>query len=734
MFKISTLFCCICLVPNVCAQDGIQVQADNYLDIEDLVKNVFIKGNCRNVSNIKAIGNDTLSIGQFSSGTNAINISSGIILSTGDIKLAEGPNIDNEVSYAFNAESNDLDLSQSATGKLFDVAGIEFDFVPMDDRVTFQYVFASEEYCEFVGTSFNDVFGFFVSGPGINGPFENNAINVATITTLIGTTDNVSINNINHLKNETFYVNNITTTDAQNCEISYVPMFQELIKYDGFTIPLTASFQVIPCETYHIRLVLGDVGDANLDSAVFLASKSFDLGEKVTIHAEVSGREEPIAYENCVDGQFVFTRNSSTNINEDCTVQYRISDESLASNGLDFLEIPLSVTIPAGQNCFVLPIALIEDNILEGFENLKLEQLYDCDCIDPIPIELFIDEVNTLSANFEEISVCPNQPFSIAPQIMGGVEPYNFLWETGATTDSLEESTSATTQYNLTITDFCDSSILAIANIDVQPIPMATLAGTYNICETSLTGIPVQLEGNPPWKIRYCIDGVEQLAIENIETTPFYLETPTEGVYTLTEFEDAYCKGSISGNAVIESPFLLDTDITFPSCLNTADGSIEIKQLEGVAPFSIKWNIETEDDYLLEKLQQGIYTLSITDSNDCIYEKSFDLRAISNNTLECLPIYIPNVFTPNNDGINDVFSIFFDNSEEIDNVVYFQIYNRWGEQLFEQKNLTSSSNANGWNGNFKQKPLDAGVYVYQILMTLKDGSTLHLSGDVTLIR
>ncbi|MEL7219995.1 MAG: choice-of-anchor L domain-containing protein [Bacteroidota bacterium] len=293
-------------------------------------------------------------------------------------------NINNESSFPFNVESDDTDLSQVATASLFDATGIEFDFVPLDDKVTFRYVFASEEYCEFVGTTFNNVFGFFVSGPGINGPFDNNAINVATITTLNATTETVSINNINHLSNETFYVSNITTTDAQNCEISYVATFQDLIDYDGFTIALTTSFQVIPCEIYHIRLVIGDVGDANLDSAVFLESKSFDLGEPSTIRAEVPGSSVPIAYEGCVDGQFVFSRSAASNINEALTIDYSISPESEAINGIDFLEIPLSITIPAGDTSVILPILIIEDNITEGPEKLKLELTYDCDCIDPV--------------------------------------------------------------------------------------------------------------------------------------------------------------------------------------------------------------------------------------------------------------------------------------------------------------------------------------------------------------
>ncbi len=733
MLKFFVLLCCLCLSFNLLAQaEGIQTE--NSLGVEDLVKDVFIKGNCRNVSNISALGNEALSIGQFKKGTNSINVKDGIILSTGAIGLARGPNIDNESGTFFNIESNDPDLSQLATSTLFDVTGIEFDFVPLDDRVSFRYVFASEEYCEFVGTSFNDVFGFFVSGPGINGSFDNNAINVATITALDGTTENVSINNINHLNNETFYVNNITTTDAQNCEIPYVPTFQELIEYDGFTIPLTASFKVIPCETYHIRLVIGDVGDANLDSAVFLQSNSFDLGEGVDVRAEVPGSSAPIAYESCVDGQFVFTRSASSNINEDFLIEYGISPDSEAINGVDFIEIPLRVTIPAGDTSLILPITIIEDNIEEGPENLKLELFYDCDCIDPTLSELIIKEANDLSANFEELMVCAGQAFSIAPEIIGGVPPFDFFWETGETSETLEGSVAESTDYTLSITDFCDNTTLAIASIDIQNIPTATLTGTYNLCETIATGIPVRLEGNPPWEIGYSIDGVEQPPIENIQSNPFYLSTPTEGTYELIAFNDAYCEGRVLGSAEVGSTFVIAADIVAPSCPNSADGSIAITQLDAVTPFSIEWNIETEDAYFLENLPEDTYTLSIVDGDDCLYEKSFDLSAVSDNISACVPIYIPNIFSPNNDGINDMFSIFVDAVSGIENIISLQVYSRWGALLFEQNNFIPDNGTTGWNGEHKGSLLNTGVYVYKIMLAFEDGSTLLMSGDVTLLR
>ncbi len=696
------------------------------------MKEIFIKGNCRNVSNITALGDAVLSIGQFSNAESAIGIKEGIIISTGAIELALGPNIEDEAGFPFELVSNDPDLSQLATDELYDVTGIEFDFVPLDARVTFRYVFASEEYCEFVGTSFNDVFGFFVSGPGINGDFNDDAINVATLFT---TGENVSINNVNHLSNELFYVSNVTTIDAEKCEIDHDPTFQELIEYDGFTVPLVASFEVIPCETYRIRLTLGDVGDAYLDSAVFLEANSFDLGEKTQLRAEVLGRDEPVAYEGCADGQFVFTRSSLNRINEDCTVEFMISPESEATNGIDFVEIPLSVTIPAGDTSFVLPITVLEDNIPEGPETLKLAFEYDCDCIDPVFSELTISEATGFSVSFGEIVVCPGQTFSISPEVAGGVPPLTFRWATGATTDTLTGSLSAPTQYTVTVTDFCGNADTAVANIGVQNTPSAILAGTYDLCETATTGIPVVLEGNPPWVIGYSIDGAEQALVEDIQTTPFYLNTPTEGTYLLTTFNDAYCSGNPDGSATVAyGNFRVEAEAVAPSCASRMDGSIVINELEAIAPFSIQWSVPTQDDYLIDKLGEGVYVLQITDGNNCQYERVFDLRADTDDVEDCLRYYIPNVFSPNNDGINDVFSIFVDEFSGLETIVSFQVYSRWGALLFEQNDFTTTNGNMAWRGDSDGKPLDVGVYVYKIVMAFEDGSTLLVSGDVTLLR
>lgn len=702
----------------------------NQLPVEELVTDVFIRGNCKNVSNITSLGNPNLSIGQFKNGKEILGIEDGIILSTGDISLAEGPNVSLDATFSFNNESMDPDLDLLATDNIFDLTGIEFDFVPIDNTVSFRYVFASEEYCEFVGTSFNDVFGFFVSGPGINGSFENNAINVATIE---GTDTNVSINNVNHLINEGFYVNNATTDDVQNCSLDYNDEFQDFIEYDGFTVALRASFDVIPCETYHIRLVIGDVGDPILDSAVFLESKSFDLGEKVTVRAEVPNREEPIAYESCIDGQIVFTRSDLQGLNQACTVEYIIDPLSQALNGIDFEEIPLSITIPAGDTSFILPINVINDLLTEGPESFKLLLQYPCDCLDPGLSELTITEPPGLSTSNDSIAVCANQTFYVVPKINSGVAPFEYAWDNGALTDSIELTVTEPTRHMVTITDFCGDIDTVSIDIEIQSNPTASISGMYSTCDTANINIPIVLEGNPPWSLTYAIDGIEQETIDGIETSPYMLITSQEGSYNLTAFSDAYCDGIPSGFAEVVSPLQIIVEIVPPTCFNTADGSIVITSLEAKEPITIDWDNNSMDEYLLDDLKVGTYTLAITDGDGCTLNRVFELIESSQDIRDCIPIYIPNVFSPISDGVNEVFSIFFGPNSGVKEITSFMVYSRWGVLVYENSNVLPEDLV-GWDGNFNGQALDSNVFVYLVVLTLEDDTILNYYGDVTLVK
>lgn len=726
--SLSSSLILVCIASNIFSQDVLKTL--NELSVEELVSDVFIRGNCKNVSNIRSLGNPSLSIGQFNNGENIFGFQDGIIISTGDISLAEGPNLSLDATFSFNNVSPDPDLDILATDTLFDLTGIEFDFVPIDDKVSFRYVFASEEYCEFVGTSFNDVFGFFVSGPGINGPFENNAINVATIE---GTNTNVSINNVNHLINQNFYINNATTDDVQNCNIEFNNEFQDFIEYDGFTVALRASFDVIPCETYHIRLVIGDVGDPMLDSAVFLESKSFNLGDKVIIRTEVPNSDEPIAYESCADGQIVFTRSDLITLNQECTVDFTIDPLSQAVNGVDFEEIPLSVTIPPGDTSFVLPINIINDSSIEGPESLKVELQYPCDCLDQEQSELTIDEPPSLSAVSNNAVVCADQAFYLKPEILSGIPPFEFAWENGAVIDSTELTVSEPTTQSVTITDLCGDTVSIIINIDIQSSPSAVITGNYSSCEIQSTGIPITFEGNPPWTITYSINNIEQETINGIATNPYILNTSQEGTYELTSFSDAYCSGIPIGNAEVFNPIAVDVDVVSPSCLNTTDGSISITDISGQQPFTIKWANINSGEFILQDLTAGIYTLTVEDGDGCTLTRDFELIPNSEDVKECIPIFIPNVFFPNSGGANETFSIFLGTNSGVKKITSFNIYNRWGELIFERSNILPE-NLVGWDGTYNGQPMNANVFIFSVVLALEDDSIHRFSGDVTLLR
>jgi len=195
--------------------------------------------------------------GYFGNGNATVGISTGIILSTGNIFRAEETNTVDSATYFWLNCEGDANIESIMGQTTYDACGLEFDFIPQSDVISFRYVFASEEYPEFVGDVFNDAFAFFVSGPNPSGGLYTN-LNIALIP---GTSTPVAINNVNSGTNFSYYRNN--STGAYH------------IQYDGFTTVLTATVNVVPCQQYHMKLVISDVYDPFYDSAVFLEAGSF---------------------------------------------------------------------------------------------------------------------------------------------------------------------------------------------------------------------------------------------------------------------------------------------------------------------------------------------------------------------------------------------------------------------------------------------------------------------------
>ncbi|MEL6867934.1 MAG: gliding motility-associated C-terminal domain-containing protein, partial [Bacteroidota bacterium] len=130
----------------------------------------------------------------------------------------------------------------------------------------------------------------------------------------------------------------------------------------------------------------------------------------------------------------------------------------------------------------------------------------------------------------------------------------------------------------------------------------------------------------------------------------------------------------------------------------------------------------------LTGIDSEIYTLVITDANGCTYRATTNVMVSGD-----IPIYVPNVFSPNGDQQNDYFLPLV-NTQIVTAIVDFRIYDRWGAEVYAGQNLPLNGQNSGWDGQFKGRVMDNGVFAYWVQFRLQDGTTIQRAGDVTLVR
>ncbi|MEQ8703193.1 MAG: choice-of-anchor L domain-containing protein [Phaeodactylibacter sp.] len=596
---------------------------DNSYTVEELVQDVFVNGACNTITNIQAIGNEE-GIGYFEDGASSIGMERGVILSTGPTENAHGPNDYTDLSGNFNDTNGDPDLNLMATGAVKDAVGIEFDFTPLDSTVAFRYVFASEEYCEFVGSIYNDVFGFFISGPGINGSFSDNAENVAILP---GTSDYVSINSVNYQDNAQLYVHNELATDANVCDIS-IPSgaYHPFIEYDGFTTRLTAVLKLIPCETYHIRLVVSDVGDNFFDSAVFLEAESFNLGGEVKVSAGTGATPQDPALEGCSGNYFKFERAPDTDDSFPLSVNYLISSSSTAEEGVDFTSLPGSITIPAHQNYVALPVELINDGLVEPLEQIDLKLDIPCACYSD-STTMYITDSPGFDLTVADVAVCENSTNIMPAQIEGGTGGFTYQWSTGAGSNAITVSADNTGPYFLTVTDACGNTEVDSAYTFTTPPPTAVLSGYGQICQGDTAWLNVDLQGTPPWQLGYQVAG-QQFDVQQILQSPFQLPAVLQGTHELTWVADSGCEGEASGTALVEvNTINVSATTQDATCSGVADGQITATLNGGTPPYDWFWLDTPAPDLQRKDLSPGSYVILVTDDSGCEAEATFTISS-----------------------------------------------------------------------------------------------------------
>lgn len=584
----------------------------------ELILDFFLKGDCVQVSNIQYRGGSNQR-GTFSNGNTSIGFQDGVILATGGISVASGPNNSPSRSVAPIGPDNndDSDLSQLTGGNQFNVSVLEFDFIPSEDTISFQYVFASEEYCEYINAGFNDVFGFFISGPGISGPFSNGAQNIAIVP---NTTTPVSIDNVNHISNPAYYQTNSPFNPPGfpvcNGHPTTTGPSVDDCQFDGFTKVLTAKSPVTPCETYHIKLAIADLGDERYDSGVFFKSNSFDGGKGSSW--EVVYEAGDAAIEGCTGGYFVVKRPKGTE-GQVYTETFSVKNESTATWGVDYSPFSTTVTIPANKDTIHIPINVLHDAITENLETIILNLTGACQCLST-EIEFDIQDLPVLNVDLEDETVCFGNTVTVSPSVEGGLEEYTYHWSNGSTDSEVTVSQEGVTDLIVTVTDHCGQSDTAHVKIDIIPQISAQISGDTTICQMPLGSaqLTIHFEGPGPWTFTIFKDGAPFQTITTSQN-PYLLTVNQLGSYTIGNLVDASsnCAGIGQGSANISLATLNLNLTSTPFACEASKGSANVNASGGFPDYQFHWS-NGSDDQSVDGLNAGIYTVTVTDTKGCI--------------------------------------------------------------------------------------------------------------------
>ncbi|RUT78476.1 choice-of-anchor L domain-containing protein [Ancylomarina longa] len=481
---------------DVPSTDPIQVDRqapENGYTADELVQNVLVTG-CLTASNVTYSGDESLGLGYFNASTSDFPLSSGIIMSTGKVSKAEGPNSSAGTSDNIGQVTGDSDVNYLTGNSANDAQILEFDFVPAGDVLNFNYIFASEEYYEYACGAYNDVFAFIISGPGITADTGLSGKNIALVP---GSTNAVTINNVNDqgCGNPTYYVDE---TGGYATE------------FDGRTTTLTATANVQACQTYHIRLIISDVADASFNSAVFLEAKSFKSNEVVIQNGIGVQNDVDVMYEGCTGSYIKFNRTQDIDVN----LTFDLNVGGTATNGVDYLyvdefgnqigdgKIPSTVTMPAGTSDVTYYYKALSDASIEGDETLKLSFLKSCPCSAPDYYEktITIVDIPEIEASPTSLVSClgATPVATITVNLKSGLDPadYQYSFDGGALQDNnvfTLNNPAVGSTYTVLVQDryACKSATFDVVIPEVTPIA-ANAGPDKTMCE----GDTPQLEGS----------------------------------------------------------------------------------------------------------------------------------------------------------------------------------------------------------------------------------------------
>lgn len=635
------------------------ISVDEGYTPQDLVEDILINSTCANVFNVSVSGGNFAtgekSYGYFDGTGTTFPFQNGIILSTGKINNAPGPN-----SYLSDDGGNmgwngDTDLNDAlGLSNTFNATVLEFDFIPLGNKISFDYIFSSEQYLLNPSSgqcNFTDGFAFLLK--------RNGDLSYQNLAVIPGTITPVKVNTVRG-----------PGTICPPANESYFDAFNDVnhpTNYNGQTTVLTAQSDVIPGQTYHIKLVIADEGNHRFDSAIFLGGGSFNFtidigddrliangnplcqGENLVVNATQTGATGYQWFQNnvAIPGATNATYNVTTagdylvEISYGATCQttgtikieyadvliidentYTTCDADANQDGktvfnLDTIKNQLFTNLPSNYivSFFELPTSTTAlpsnyTNTIANSQTIYARVMNVQGCYTDFPVYLEINTFDDIITD-EELGLCENESITLN----AGAGFSSYVWNT---------SPAQTTQ---TIT------------IDTAGTYVVTLTNANNCSKTK--------------------------------------------TYTVTA----------SGIATIEDVIINDFQEN-----NTATIEISSTSL-GDYEFSLD-GVNYQDSNIFNYLNAGEYTVYVQDKKGCgiVFETFYILD-------------FPKYFTPNNDGYNDTWFIKNLDKRNLENSI-ITVFDRYGKLM---KQISGSSE--GWNGTFNGNLLPSSDYWFEIKLT-----------------
>ena len=761
-----------------------QITIDNTLTATELVED-FLIGEGVQVDNITfngAPGDEVnIQIGLYNGPSNYIEFDEGLVMASTDVVTIAG---DPGTFPLPNPVTDDPDLVQISGFNINDAAVLEFDFLSTSDSIRFNYVFASNEYPSFTCTQFNDAFGFFLSGPGINGPFSDNAENIALIP---GTDIPVAINTVN---------SGMATGsgDPQNCEDANPNWIEDSqyfvdnsgqpaddVQFPGMTQTLTALADVDCGEWYHIKLAIGDAVDGALDSGVFLEAGSFAAFGEVFVNVDpvIGGvtvtdpQYEDVIVAGCSEVGIELARPNGLPVD---SVFVEFGGTAIEGEDYQLGENDTLFFFPEGIDTLFFNILTLYDGVPGENEEITISVFWQDGCgeldtatatipfVDPYILESFTENVEV---------ICPADVTEIGALASNGISPYEYNWGDFGNGENVNVPVPDDEEYYVVqITDACIGVVEPILDsvLVTNSIPPPLQAGIAPFSQPECPNEPISLDGiiadgNPPYTIVWIDDqgngyeANESIVVDDINQ---FVNAFNETLQVDLTIIDA-CQTIVSDSVVINYPLPDSISVTYPpltdNCpvepieitVNSSGGSGENQFiwsfLEGAdrgagfdppgadegetinADFAAGMNelLVTVTDKCNRRGHDMVGVI-INDNEQTIYNTGSATYVDSVPVIELDPL--PNVITPNGDRFNDVFVVAgietFDNAR-------LEIYDRWGKLVFETSNYkVGSPDLNPMPVDaFDGQDLNDGTYFYVVNI---DNGECTQSGQLQLLK